>query len=183
MKPLVFLLIAVAAAFGASQVVQSLQDYSTTAYASTTDMLIARKDDRRPRDRSWPPSRSYLEHSERDRDTLARTIIGKKRRDPEADLCSPTGRQFVVGVINRYLALKLAWVRYPLHIAGEEEARNAELDWKTRTTTEAEAIIVEYLKSGLLSVYELSDDHTAEARRMLGSFNTSRRKCSVMRFP
>lgn len=177
MKPLVYLPIAAAVAFGASQVAGSLQDYSTTTYASTTDMLIAEKADPSENKRAWPPQRGYAEEIAGRRSTLARQIIKETPDDVAAALCDSSSRRRILGYFNQYIGLKMRAIRYPLLAAGEQEAREAESAWETSATLEAEARIVEVLKSGLVPVYELSEGNFGEARRLLGSFNPTLRRC------
>jgi hypothetical protein len=136
-------------------------------YASTTDMLVEELNQTRRMSKPWPPKPGYYEDIARWRDNISRVVV-TELPDDTMSLCDPARKAKVVGRMNEYLDRKLTTIRYPLHAAGESEARSAELSWLTSIAADAESKIRTVLKSGHVAVREVRRSYFGEARRILG---------------
>jgi len=161
-----------------SLVYQSMVDASSAkrVHASTTDFLIDELNQSRRLSMPWPPKRGYYEDIARWRDSISHVVVREVPDDPMM-LCNPAVKAKVVGRINEYLSRKLSTIRYPLHAAGESEARSAESSWLTSTAEDAESKIAAMLRSGQISVRDVRRQHFGEARRLLGADNPARPVC------
>ena len=79
--------------------------------------------------------------------------------------------------MNEYFDRKLTTIRYPLHAAGESEARSAELSWQTSIAEEAEGKIAAVLRSGHVRVGDVRRGYFGEARRLLGADQPAAPEC------
>lgn len=155
--------------FIGSHFYQGLKDHAAAAqmHASTTDMLIDELNQTRRLQKPWPPKRGYYEDIARWRDSISQVVVREVPDDPMA-LCNAEVKAKVVGRMNEYFDRKLTTIRYPLHAAGESEARSAEVSWLTSVAEEAEGKIAAVLRSGQISVRDVRRTYFGEARRLLG---------------
>jgi hypothetical protein len=124
----------------------------------------------------WPPKQGYYEDRARWRDSISQVVV-RELPDDMASLCDAERKAKVVGRMNEYFDRKLTTIRYPLHAAGESEARSAELSWLTSIAEEAEGKITAVLKSGHVRVGDVRRGYFGEARRLLGAEEPTAPEC------
>jgi hypothetical protein len=164
--------------FVGSHVYQAMEDSAATerVYASTTDMLVDELNQTRRMSKPWPPKQGYYEDTARWRDSISQVVV-RELPDDVAALCDPERKAKVIGRMSEYFDRKLTTIRYPLHAAGESEARSAELSWLTSIAEDAENKITSVLRSGHVRVGDMRRGYFGEARRLLGEEHPTAPEC------
>jgi hypothetical protein len=171
-------LVFVVTMFVGSHVYQAMEDVakSERVHASTTDILIDELNQTRRMSKPWPPKRGHDEERARWRDSISQVVV-KELPDASAELCDPVRKEKIIGRMNEYFDRKLTTIRYPLHAAGESEARSAEMAWLTSIAAQAEDKIIALLQSGYIRVRDLRRGYLSEARRLLGETSPPAPEC------